>query len=109
MGAMAKLGLGRVLGMLIAQMAVVGSSRSPAATFLQGRVNIPNSMRGQGYYTTGSFQGKQNFGVVKKCDRTGEFCRVVKSMTLTARGASDAFLCTMTRATSHNGPSRWEA
>lgn len=65
-------------------------------------------MYGKGYYVVGTFQasaergvgsltrmlqqGSQNFGQVTKCDRTGEFCRVVSRMVLTSRGASDVFL-----------------
>jgi len=80
---------------LMAQLAAVSGmapSSSNAATFLQNRVNLPTNMRGKGYFVTGSFSGKQTFGVRTKCDRTGEFCRTVGSMTLKARGASDAYL-----------------
>lgn len=67
-------------------------SGDPASTFLQGRVNLPHSMYGKGYYVVGTFQGSQNFGQVTRCDRTGEFCRVVSRMVLRSRGSSDMFL-----------------
>jgi hypothetical protein len=37
-------------------------------------------------------QGTLNLGQVEKCDRTGEFCRIVSRMLLTSRGAFDAYL-----------------
>eukprot|EP00656_Telonema_subtile_P033561 TRINITY_DN3729_c0_g1_i2.p1 TRINITY_DN3729_c0_g1~~TRINITY_DN3729_c0_g1_i2.p1 ORF type:complete len:237 (+),score=23.31 TRINITY_DN3729_c0_g1_i2:226-936(+) len=61
-------------------------------TFLQNRVNLPHSMYGKGYYVVGTFQGSTNFGQVTKCDRTGEFCRVVSRMVLSSRGSSDVYL-----------------
>ena len=86
-------------------------SSSPTSTFLQGRVNVPQSMYGEGYYVVGTFrvsesapvdptrkltqflpQGSQNFGQVTKCDRTYSYCRVVSRMVLKARGISDVFL-----------------
>lgn len=70
----------------------IAATTNPSATFLQGRVNLPHSMYNKGYYVIGTFQGSQNFGQVTKCDRTGEFCRVVSKMVLTSRGASDVFV-----------------
>jgi len=37
-------------------------------------------------------QGTLNLGNVEKCDRTGEFCRVVSRMLLTSRGSFDGYL-----------------
>ena len=53
---------------------------------------MPGSMFNQGYYVVGSFQGTLNLGNVEKCDRTGEFCRVVSRMLLTSRGSFDGYL-----------------
>merc|ERR1712096_185732 len=82
---------------LLCLLGVLGASGiaptgNPTATFMQGRVNLPHAMYNKGYYVTGTFQGTQNFGQIEKCDRTGEFCRIVSKMVLTSRGASDSFL-----------------
>merc|ERR1712159_870433 len=78
--------------LLVQLVSSIAPTSNPTSTFLQGRVNLPHSMYGKGYYVVGTFQGSQNFGQVTKCDRTGEFCRVVSRMVLISRGASDVFL-----------------
>merc|ERR1712023_1310 len=78
--------------LLVHLVSSIAPTSNPTSTFLQGRVNLPHSMYGKGYYVVGTFQGSQNFGQVTKCDRTGEFCRIVSRMVLTSRGASDVFL-----------------
>merc|ERR1712096_365525 len=97
---------------LLCLLGVLGASGiaptgNPTATFMQGRVNLPHAMYNKGYYVTGTFQGTQNFGQIEKCDRTGEFCRIVSKMVLTSRGGRTRSSPTMISTTSPNGLSRW--